>query len=285
MQVNYGSPLTHKIPIDSRFFARVTRYLRYTVGMGAVLVAVSSTAQDAPAPLELAEAIRLTLAEHPDLQVFAHRQAVLDARIQQARVAQRPTISLRTEDAVGTGEYDSFSRAESTLSIDWVLEQDAIDHRVKAAQATATQVDFKQEIKALDLAAHTAKLFLQTLALQKRLELAKLAEEQSRDALAATTKRINVGQGSETERLQTEVELARRALHIEDLQHELTTSRYQLVASWGGHEQAYLPMGDLYIIPVVASFQQELQSLQQHPAVQAFANQQRLQFQIGRAHV
>ena len=268
--------LAHQIPITGRFFALALQCLRSAVVISCWLVAISAPVVAAPVPLTLSDAIRFTLEEHPELRAFSHRQAAFDAEVQQAGVAQRARVGLLVEDAVGTGEYDSFNRSQSTLSIDWILEQDAIDSRVKAAQAAATQVDFKQEIKALDLAAHTAKLFLEALVQQKRLELAKLAENQSQQALSAIAKRVEAGKGSETERLQTEAELARRELQVEDLQHELKSGRYQLVASWAGNEQDYLPVGDLYRIPVVDSFKQELRKLQQHPAVQAFANQQRI---------
>lgn len=267
---------TSKIPIPGRFLMIAAGFLRYGLATCAVFMASASPAQEVPIPLQLSEAIALTMAEHPELRTFVHRQAVLDAQIQQAGVVTRPQIGFLVEDALGTGEYDNLNRAQSTLSIDWVLEQETIDSRVKAAQASATQVDFRREIKALDLAAQTARLFLEALVIQKRFELAKIAEKQSREALAAITQRIEAGKGTETERLQTQAELARRELQVEDIQHELKATRYELVTPWGANEQDYAPTGNLYKIPVVASFNKELQKLQRHPAVQAFANQQRI---------
>jgi cobalt-zinc-cadmium efflux system outer membrane protein len=226
--------------------------------------------------LQLNEAIRLTLAEHPELDVFSHQRRALNATAQQVGFLPRPVITFRLEDALGTGEHSNVGAAQSTLSLAWVLEQDLITSRVQAAKSATTQVDFELEIKALDVSAHTARLFIQSLILEQRLQLAKLAEQQAQSALAAITRRVEAGKSSMVEKLQSEAELVRRGLEVEDLVHELYASRYQLMAQWGGDVDDYAPSGDLLLVPAIDNLQTQLKKLNEHPALLAFANQQRI---------
>jgi cobalt-zinc-cadmium efflux system outer membrane protein len=218
--------------------------------------------------------------------VFIHQRHALNARVKQAKILPRPTIGFTIEDAMGTGTHSNFGVAQSTLSIAWVLEQRAIDSRVNVAKNAATQVDFERDIKALDISAHTAKLFIEALILEQRLQLTKLAEQQADGALSAITLRVKAGKSLSIEQLQSEAELVRRSLEVEDLEHELEASRYQLVAQWGGEANQYVPQGDLLNVPVIENLPTQLAKLKAHPALLAFANKQRVaQSQIELARI
>ena len=236
--------------------------------------------------LDLPQAIGLALSEHPEMAVFTHQRDALNARVNQAKILPRPTVGLTIEDAMGTGTHSNFGAAQSTLSIAWVLEQPAIDSRVDAAKKAISQVDFDRDIKALDISALTAKLFIEALILEQRLQLAKLAEQQAESALAATERRVKAGKSLSIEQLQSEAELVRRSLEVEDLEHELEASRYQLVAQWGGEANQYVPQGDLLNVPAIENLPTQLAKLKAHPALLAFANQQRVaQSQIELARI
>jgi cobalt-zinc-cadmium efflux system outer membrane protein len=267
-----------KRPTSARFFAWCGHGLKRTIIASILLFPLIAHSQDTvvPSKIQLADAISLTLAEHPELQVFAHRRAAFEARIGQAGFAQRPKIGLVIEDAMGTGEHSNFGGAQTTLSIAWVLEQDTLDGRIHAAKSAATQVNFDVEIKVLDESAQTAKLFIQTLIFKQRLQLAKIAEQQVKSASIAITRRVQAGKSSVIEKLQSEAEFVRRQLETEDLEHELYASRYQLVAQWGGNAKDYSLSGDLLKVPHIDSLEKQLDELKQHPGLLAFANQQRI---------
>jgi cobalt-zinc-cadmium efflux system outer membrane protein len=226
--------------------------------------------------LALSEAISLALAEHPEMAVFTYQRDGLNARVKQATILPRPTIGFTIEDAMGTGEHSNFGAAQSTLNIGWVLEQRAIESRVNTAKLAATQVDFDIEIKALDIAAQTATLFIDALILDQRLQLAKLAQQQANEVLKVIARRVMAGKSLSIEQLQSESELIRRALEVEDLEHELEASRYKLMAQWGGEANRYKLRGDLLIVPVIQNLSAQLAKLNEHPALLAFANQQRI---------
>ena len=104
------------------------------------------------------------------------------------------TLSLQLEDGFGTGSLSGVNSLQSTLTISWLLEQDKIDAKVKLATAKTARVDFVKETKALDLAAQTARFYITLLSQQEQLKLAKLAVQQTEQALANITKRVKAGQ-------------------------------------------------------------------------------------------
>ncbi|AEE25345.1 outer membrane efflux protein (plasmid) [Glaciecola sp. 4H-3-7+YE-5] len=275
-------------PIAARFLIRKTLWFCLPFASLLLILPSLAHAQDMSnqQALDLSQAISFSLSEHPEMTVFTHQREALNARVKQAKILPRPTIGLTIEDAMGTGTHSNFGAAQSTLNIAWVLEYRAIDSRVNAAKNAATQVDFERDIKALDISAHTAKLFIEALILEQRLQLAKLAEQQANDALSAITRRVEAGKSLSIEQLQSEAELVRRGLEVEDLEHELEASRYQLVAQWGGEANQYVPQGDLLDVPVIENLPTQLAKLKAHPALLAFANQQRIaQSQIELARI
>jgi cobalt-zinc-cadmium efflux system outer membrane protein len=265
-------------PIVSRFLNKKARYLCLQLTLGLMLFTQQALSQNNvnSETLALSDAISLALAEHPEMAVFTYQRDTLNARVKQATILPRPTIGFTIEDAMGTGEHSNFGAAQSTLNIGWVLEQRAIESRVNTAKLAATQVDFDIEIKALDIAAQTATLFIDALILDQRLQLAKLAQQQANEVLKVIARRVTAGKSLSIEQLQSESELIRRALEVEDLEHELEASRYKLMAQWGGEANRYKLRGDLLIVPVIQNLSAQLAKLNEHPALLAFANQQRI---------
>ena len=265
-------------PIVARFLLMKAHWFCLQLATGLLLFPQLAYSQNAETPktLVLREAISLALSKHPEMAVFTHQRNALNAKVQQASKLPRPTIGFTLEDALGSGAHSNFGAAQSTLNIAWVLEQRAIDSRVNAAKSALTQVDFDTEIKALDISAHTAKLFIEALIFEQRLQLAKLAEQQADSALTAIRGRVEAGKSLSIEQFQSEAELVRRGLEVEDLEHELEASRYQLVAQWGGEAKQYMLSGDLLSVPVIENLPSQLAKLKEHPALLAFANQQRI---------
>lgn len=279
--------LTEK-PIEGRFLRRRRSWLALHLAIGLLVLPPQVLSQNADkvTPLTLPEAVSLALAQHPEMAVFTYQLNALNARVQQASVLPRPTIDFTLEDAMGTGVHSNFGAAQSTLSIGWVLEQNTIQSRVNAAKSALTQVDFDSEIKALDIAAYTATLFIEALVLEQRLQLAKLAEQQADEALSAITRRVDAGKSLSIEKLQSEAEVILRALEVEDFEHELEASRFALAAQWGGETSHYALQGNLLNVPVIQNLSTQLAKLNRHPALLAFANQQRIaQSQIELARI
>ncbi len=274
--MNLRSFSLQKIPIANRFMRPFGLSVVVFAAMCLTVSAVHAQSESEPTLLSLEKAVRLTLEQHPQLGTFLHQREAYQGLVEQVSVGQRPSIGLIIEDFGGDGDYNGFDSAQSTLSISWVMQGARIEQRIQAAQVTATQVDIQRQIKALDLSAQTARLFVQTLVEEQRLTLARQAQQQARSTVNALKKRVEAGKSPEFERLQAEVEMAQRELEAEDLQHVLTSTRYQLRAQWGGERNDFRLVGELFTIPTLGSVEQQFDQLKQNPTLALLANQQRI---------
>ena len=183
--------------------------------------------------INLSKAVTMTLQSHPELKALIAQEAVWQGNIEQAGIGERPQIGLMIEDALGTGEHSALQSMQSTLTYSWLLQQDQIDGRVNAAKSQANAVIVEQKIKALDLSAIVAKQFVEILIKQERLKLNQLAVSQAQEVVDAIAKRVKAGKSSNVEMRLAQAELVRRNLAVEDLEHELKASHYQLSSLWG----------------------------------------------------
>lgn len=268
------------MPIGNRFKGFCTARNRLIVATIACCCTMSfalAESQIKATNLTLNRAIQLTLDEHPHLSSFVHRQAALQGVVEQAGAAERPKVGLMVEDFGGEGELSGFDHAQSTLSISWLLQGARVNQRINVAQMSASKVEVERNIAALDLAAQTARLFVQAVVNEERLKLAQQAVTYANTTIRNVKKRVSAGKSPEFEQLQAEVELAKRKLVLEDLEHEIDASLYELKAQWGGEHNAYLLEAQLERLPTVASVDQQFDLIKQNPALSLLATQARIQ--------
>lgn len=276
--MNLRSIGRHKKPTGSRFVEHYQQSLCCLALFFCSLFGGAVNAQELPqsSTLTLDQAIQLTLDQHPELGVFQHQREAYQGMVDQVSNRGRPTVELAVEDFGGSGDYNAFDSAQSTLSISWLTEKSLIDGRVQSARVAASQIDSQKKIKALDLSAQTAKLFIQALVEERRLALMDQATDQAKRTVATINKRINAGKSPEFERLQAEVELAQRELETEDLQHMLMASRYRLNAQWGDGNKNFRLVGELFKLPSIGDVEQQFTQLKQNPSLAYLATQQRI---------
>ena len=224
----YFNTRIYKKPTGNRFFVVTSQSLLL------VLVSFISTmtfAQDATlSAVDLRKAITQTLNLHPELKSFAIQTQMYSGYAQQAGIKSRPQVGFSIEDALGTGEHSGFKSTQSTLSISWLLDGELVQQKVQTAKNYGSTVAIEQEVKALDLAAQTARYFIQVLVNKERLTLAKFSLSQANKSLAAIDKRVKAGKSSIVDKLKASAEVAKRELVVEDLTHEVDASKYQLFA-------------------------------------------------------
>ncbi|WP_281558842.1 TolC family protein [Thalassomonas sp. RHCl1] len=238
------------------------------------LVAVSSGAF-AQTSLSLNDAIRLTLAQHPQLKKYAYQSEAVKGMVQQAGISTPMNINLDVEDVIGTGNYSGLSAMQTTLSISWLLEDEIIKSRVKVAGEQAQTSELARQGEALDLAAETAGIFITLLAQKEQLKLAKLAEAQAKKVLENITVRVKAGKSNLVDQLRAKAALSQKALVVEDLNHEIKASRARLVAQWQGDANIQIN-GSLQDIPSIEALNAADKKLKNHPRLKAFAARQRL---------
>ena len=262
------------------------RFCSLLIGFSLSLSAVAEEPAPHPEVISLADAVTMTLENHPDLQALVSQQRVFHGQIQQAGVGERPQIGLTLEDTLGSGAHSGVKSLQSTLTFSWLLQQELLDSRISAAQTEASKLALEQQIKALDLSAAVARQFISILVKQQRLKLNQQAAVQAKDVVNAISKRANAGKSSNIEVQLAKAELTRRELAVEDVEHELIANQYQLASLCSKPGTAYQLSGDLLNAPSVPSVEQQLTLLKQNPRLQQFTNAQRIaQSQIELARI
>lgn len=281
----YFNPLTYKKPTGGRFFVRISQ--RVLLAFITLIPTMTFAQDEALSAVDLRTAITQTVNMHPELRTFAMQKQMYSGYAQQAGIASRPKINFTIEDALGTGEHSGIKSAQSTLSISWLLDGELVERKVKTAKNYGATVAIEREVKALDLAAQTARHFVQVLVNKERLTLAKFSLAQANKSLVAIDKRVKAGKSSLVDKLKSKAEVAKRELVVEDLTHEVDASKYQLFAQWmqknsnNANNQQHKEIdvvGSLLSLPLSenADFNMLFNKLAQTPSVSIFATKQRI---------
>ena len=227
--------------------------------------------------ISLHQAVTKTLANNPDLRTFDYQLKAQEGRVQQAGLAPSPELNFALEDALGTGNYTGFDRAQATFSIGWILERGRRQHYIDAARAGASLFSVEADIKQLDAAAETARRYLVSLAFQARLVNADKTVQLAEETIKAVQKRVEAGKTPDAELSRAQAELARRKLEREDIEHELVSANRRLAAQWGETELHFARVdGDIVRLPPLASLETLKSQLQQNPEFARLLSDQRL---------
>lgn len=262
---------THKKPTTSRYFHVLAIASLLLCGQAAL------AANEAVSKTTLADAIALSLSRHPQLKAQEFRYQAAAEQTNQARVRTDREIQLQVEDVLGSGAYEGADSAQTTLSISWALEGRYVDKRVEAATTTQSLLAIERDRQRFDVAARTAQAFLTALAYQERLVLAQYAHDNAQRALKDILRRGRAGSSSDVDVLRAEVELQRRELDVEDLEHELSVARQQLSAQWGETNQSdFTLVGQLSMNQILVSFADLQMQLKNSPRVRTFLTRARV---------
>lgn len=252
---------------------------RFLFGLFTFIMAFSVTAKEVKefeSAIYLNDAVSMTLANHPELKAFLLRNDMQQGQVQQAAIGEPSQINLTVEDALGVGQHSALSNMQTTLTFSWLLQQEQINGRVNTAKTEIEQLAVEQQIVSFDLAATTAKQFIQILVKQERLKLNQMATLQAKEVLKALSERVNAGKGSNIDVRMAEVEIVRMALAVEDTVHDLKASQYQLSSLWGQAGSTFRVNGDLLALPKLSNLEYELDKLKQSPHILQFVTATRI---------
>jgi len=244
-----------------------------TVFCLALLISIAATSSAVAFALEtdkrsinLRQAIIKTIEHNPNLRAFDYQLKAQQGRVQQAGLAPSPELSFELEDVLGTGNKSGVDSAQATLSISWVIERGTRQHYVDAARAGASLIEVEADIKQLDAAAETARLYLFSLAYQAREVNADKTIQLAEETIESVSKRVKAGKTPKAELSRAQAELARTKLEREDIEHELLSAHRRLAAQWGETIPTFVRVeGDITRLPQVASFEVLKSQLPQNP--------------------
>ncbi|MFT6437425.1 MAG: cobalt-zinc-cadmium efflux system outer membrane protein [Candidatus Azotimanducaceae bacterium] len=254
------------------------RYLLLTASV--TVLAPSVLASDgviADAIIVLDEAIEKTLSRNLSLIAFGHQIEAQRGRVTQSTLRPNPELGVQVENALGSGALSGIDRAETTLSLAWVLERGKRQAREVAARASVSIFESEADVRRTDVAAETARIFLESLANQELLEQTRNAVTLAKETVEAIGTRVRAGRTPDADLARAEAQLARTQLAHEDVEHELETSNYQLAAQWGEAQPDFLKVsGDIYNVPMVVDFKRLLIQIERNPRLSRYLTEQRL---------
>ena len=228
-------------------------------------------------PISYEQAVLQSLEQHPELAGYEFRLQAAEATVRHSAVGPRPELGLVIEDVAGTGDVSGVSSAQTTLGVSWLLQCDVIDKRVQAARSKVSMIDTQQQIAALDIAADSARYFLQALAHQERLSLARQAVAQAQKGLVDIKQHVSAGKLPQAEASRAIAELERRSLAAEDVEHEYAIAKHQLAAQWAARAPTFSALDGTLSTPIpTVDIQYLRQQVRENPKLALFINRERI---------
>ncbi|MDX2167737.1 MAG: TolC family protein, partial [Deltaproteobacteria bacterium] len=158
--------------------------------LGAVLLLLTTAPPAGAAPpdgdLTLRAALAAALQDNAALAAGASAVRAGDGRLQQAGLLPNPELKLELENFGGSGSQKNYESAETTLRLSQLIELGGKRaRRVTLAGLERDAAQWDYEARRADLAAATARAFVDVLTAQARLALAdELAQLAARSATA-----------------------------------------------------------------------------------------------------
>ena len=258
-----------KKPIVNRFYncLKSTKPSRY-FWMSLLCFSFATYSQEIRNELSITEAISKTLNHSPELISFTHQYKANEGKIKQSTLATRKEINLNVEDFAGTDELEGVNSLQSTLSVSWVFENQLLSSRYNLAKSSIGMIESAEKIKQLELSNETAKLFIETLALQEQVIIINQAIKLSESAVKEINKKVSAGKSFQADLLRAEAERAKKRLIAEDLKHEIQIAHRSLAAQWGKRSlNDSVLVGSLKINDESIDFDSLLNQLNQNPMI------------------
>lgn len=260
------------------------RALRYICKRGVLfsflLFTFSSGLNAAPenSAITLTQAVQRTLSENPSLAVFPYRYAALEAQAKAAQLRPGYELSVDAENIAGSGAFSGLNAAELTIALSSVIEMgDKRSARKGVAYGNRSILYAQQQVESLSLLGEVTRRYVEVLAAQALVELAKDAAQLANDSLRIVEKRAKAGATPEAEvkRAQAATEQAKLALLAE--QQRLSYLKVALSALWGVTTPDFeVAEGDLFQFGNDVEFEVLLAKVKRNPAIDIFATQVRL---------
>src|SRR5690606_24191502 len=150
------------------------------------------------------------------------RTTALRADVETARLTPPLALSAELENVAGSGAYTGADSAELTLALASVFELGGKRQaRAGVAQARLDRLESERQLAALDLAGTVTRRFVDVVAAQEQLALARDASLLAGQALASVQQRAKAGAAPAAEVLRARAALSQARLAVSTLQSEL----------------------------------------------------------------
>ncbi len=221
--------------------------------------------------LTLRRALALTLMNNPELKVFSLETRAAQARALQAGLWPNPEIEVEVENIGGTGEFNDFDAAETTIQLSQLIETGRKSQkREKIASFEKTLADLDYQNKKLEIFSEASNAFIEVLKAQEKLKLSNELLKLSEESFQTVEKIVNAGKDSPIEKIRASVALSKIELLYFEAQRNLEYSRKRLVSFWGQDE------------PLFERVEGDFASIEQLPGLENLTGRLKLNLQLAR---
>ena len=248
------------------------------LSMHGVVAAAAAPAAESSGVLTLAQAIEAAISRNPELQASSYELKAANARIMQARLRPNPEASLEIDGIAGRGIAASPDERQATLSLSQVLELgDKRGRRVTVAGFERDLAGIEQQARQLDVLAEVTRRFIDVVAAQERVSLARETSSLTERTARAITARVEAARTPEAELSRARITVTRA--HADERQAEsvLRGAKRTLVAMWGATIPGFQSArADLLTLEPLDSFEALQDRMARNPELTRFASESRL---------
>jgi cobalt-zinc-cadmium efflux system outer membrane protein len=205
--------------------------------------------------LTLGEALERTLSGNPVLAQHAAETSAAQARADRDALPPPFTLGADVENFAGSGSLRGVDTAEATLRLGRVIELGGKrGARRSLGEAEIARQRNLNEAAKLEATSRTRLRFVEVLADQRRLAVAREHVELTRQARDEVARAVDSARNPETDLHAAEIALTDAELDLEHAEHELATARVALASGWGGDPAEFGDaVGSLDDLPAVGT--------------------------------
>jgi len=262
------------------YHSRIKPAIRFIVVFAIVLClpVASHASNEMEATLTLQAAIRATLEKNPALSVFHFKEAALQGEKRTQSLTPPMQVNADVENAFGTGDYATLESAEVTLALSSVIEMGGQAlARAAVVDARHGQLAAEKQVRSLDLLGDVTRRYIDVIAAQERLSLARDAQVLATEMTRSVAQRAQAGVSPEAEVLRAKAAQSQAKIEVDAADSELTRAKNALSSLWGEPHSRFLrAAGDLYALGEAGDFTPLAMRLEQHPALALLSDEARI---------
>lgn len=228
--------------------------------------------------LTLNTALKRAIEQNPSLKVFDFRNTALSGQMEIAALRPAYELGFDAENFSGSDEFSGFDNAELTVSLSSVLEMgDKRAARRGIVSSGRSVLDAQRQVESLELLGEVTRRYVDVLALQEQVSLAKEANDLADETLNIVKKRAKAGATPDAEVKRAQAAAAQARLTLLSTQQQLDYLKVSLAALWGESSPNFASVeGDLYHFGTDVEFNTLFAKMEKNPAIRIFAAEERL---------
>jgi cobalt-zinc-cadmium efflux system outer membrane protein len=218
-------------------------------------------------PLDLPEAMALSLLRHPELRMYSTDIRIAEARRLQAGLRPNPELGIEVENFGGTAPINEFEGAESTVKLSQEIETAGkLAKRKQVANLDTKLADWDYRSKKLDILAQVRVAFVRAWIAQEQLAVAEDQVRLSQTVFDSIRALVESGRESPVDLSRAQVVLAEQQLDFRKAQEEAALARKLLAGFWAGENPKFTSVrGESLTVEPVADAAQLREKIAQNP--------------------